>query len=105
MNKQFLLICAFICALTGSNISADIIGGALNLARGAVDTAANVAEGTIDVVDEGTYPVRRHGVYPLGHHHYYHDTDEDDLGDNVIIEKKITKKPDQVIIEKKITRL
>lgn len=105
MNKRILLICTIICAMTGSNISADLIGGALNLARGAVDTAANVSEDAIDVVDDGTYPARRYGAYPLGHHHYWHDTDEDDLGDNVVIEKTITKEPGQTTIVKKIKRL
>ena len=51
MNKRILVMCTLICALLGYNISAgDIIGGALNLARGAVDTAANVA--TVTAADD-----------------------------------------------------
>ena len=105
MNKRIVLICAIICAMTGYNISADLIGDALNLARGAVDTAANVSEGAIDVVDDSTYPARRYGAYPFGHHHYWHDTDEDDLEDNVEIEKTITKKDGETTIVKRIKRL
>lgn len=95
MNKHLLLLCASLCALTVANISADLIGGALNLARGAVDTAANITEGAIDVVDEGTAPIRRK------HYHVYDD--ESFKHGNEFITNEITEEPGRVTIEKTVT--
>lgn len=104
-----LLLSASICVLTVSSIFADLIGGALNLARSAVDTAAKVTEDATDVVDDATYPARWHGTSPYGNQRYLIDRDfyrdENSLNENVRIEKKITQTPDQVIVEKTITKL
>lgn len=96
MNKQLLLLGACLSVFTIANISADLIGGALNLARGAVDTAANVAEGAIDVVDEGTTrPIR-------GRHYHLIDEDLYEHG-NTTVTKEITEEPGRVTVEKTVT--
>lgn len=96
MNKHLLVLSTLLCALVVYNVSADIIGGALDLARGAVDTAANVAEGAIDVVDRGTYPVRE---YPYD---YPYDFDEDEVGEHTVVTKTV--EPHKTIVEEKTVK-
>lgn len=97
MNKRLLLLSACLCMLTITNISADLIGGALNLARGAVDTAANVAEGAIDVVDEGTTrPIR-------GRHYHLIDEELYEHGNTAAVTKEITEEPGRITVEKTVT--